>query len=256
MKADSWFRVWTRILDNPKLQTMDPSLFRQLINFWSLSKLNNGTLPPVAEIAWRLRRTSAEVSADIEALLDKEYGLLERRGKSISPTRWEDWQTRKPVSTERVQRFRSKSRNDNETLNETPIETRVETLSETLGNANVTQKRNTEERRGEEKRIPPTPLPGGDAAQFELQLAPTRRFVKPTPEEVEAYALSITFPLSGQSFFDYYESKGWRVGQTPMKDWKAAVRTWKQRRTEAAGASVSGAPRRGPVDLGDTSDAN
>jgi len=29
-------------------------------------------------------------------------------------------------------------------------------------------------------------------------------------------------------FFDYYEANGWRVGKNPMKDWKAAVRTWER----------------------------
>ena len=53
------------------------------------------------------------------------------------------------------------------------------------------------------------------------------KFVKPTPEDVTAYAKSIDFPLNGCSFCDFYESKGWRVGRNPMKDWKAAVRTWK-----------------------------
>ena len=28
---------------------------------------------------------------------------------------------------------------------------------------------------------------------------------------------------------DFYESKGWKVGNQPMKDWKASVRTWEQR---------------------------
>ena len=27
-----------------------------------------------------------------------------------------------------------------------------------------------------------------------------------------------------QEFIDFYESKGWMVGKTPMKDWKAACR--------------------------------
>ena len=27
-----------------------------------------------------------------------------------------------------------------------------------------------------------------------------------------------------QGFIDFYESKGWMVGKTPMKDWKAACR--------------------------------
>ncbi len=28
---------------------------------------------------------------------------------------------------------------------------------------------------------------------------------------------------------DYYESKGWKVGNAPMKDWKASVRLWERK---------------------------
>ena len=31
-----------------------------------------------------------------------------------------------------------------------------------------------------------------------------------------------------KSFLNYYESNGWKVGKNPMKDWKAAVRTWEK----------------------------
>lgn len=55
----------------------------------------------------------------------------------------------------------------------------------------------------------------------------TKAFIKPTPEEVSFYASEINFNLEGQKFCDYYESKGWFVGRSPMKNWKACVRTWK-----------------------------
>lgn len=56
-----------------------------------------------------------------------------------------------------------------------------------------------------------------------------RRFVKPTVEEVEAYCRDRGNGVSAEVFCDFYESKGWKVGSTPMKDWKAAVRTWEKR---------------------------
>lgn len=61
-----------------------------------------------------------------------------------------------------------------------------------------------------------------------------QRFKKPTPKEVTDYARSIGFTLDGGQFCDFYESKGWKVGKTPMKDWRAAVRTWKRTSKPAA----------------------
>lgn len=59
------------------------------------------------------------------------------------------------------------------------------------------------------------------------------RFVAPSAQEISEYAKSIDFALEGIVFVDYYKTRGWKLkGGQPMKDWKAAVRTWKNRRKE------------------------
>lgn len=55
-----------------------------------------------------------------------------------------------------------------------------------------------------------------------------KKFVKPTVEEIGAYCKERNNRIDPQKFFDYYESNGWKVGKNPMKDWKAAVRTWER----------------------------
>lgn len=55
-----------------------------------------------------------------------------------------------------------------------------------------------------------------------------KRFTKPTVQEIEEYCISRGNTVNAQRFFDYYESNGWKVGKNPMKDWKAAVRTWEK----------------------------
>lgn len=54
------------------------------------------------------------------------------------------------------------------------------------------------------------------------------RFVKPTIEDVNAYVLEKGYHIDAESFVNYYDSKGWVVGKSPMKDWHAAVRTWEK----------------------------
>ena len=54
-------------------------------------------------------------------------------------------------------------------------------------------------------------------------------FEKPTIEEIKAYCAERKNNIDATSFFDFYESKGWKVGTAKMKDWKASVRTWEQR---------------------------
>ena len=55
------------------------------------------------------------------------------------------------------------------------------------------------------------------------------KFIRPTASEVNDYAKEIGFiSLDSSYFLDHYDSNGWLVGKNPMKDWKAAVRTWKR----------------------------
>ena len=55
------------------------------------------------------------------------------------------------------------------------------------------------------------------------------RFTPPTLDEVAAYCSERGNGVDPQQFIDFYTSKGWKVGDQPMKDWKAAVRTWERR---------------------------
>ena len=56
-----------------------------------------------------------------------------------------------------------------------------------------------------------------------------KRFSPPTIEEVTAYCRERNNNVDPERFIDFYASKGWRVGNQPMKDWRACVRTWEQR---------------------------
>lgn len=51
-----------------------------------------------------------------------------------------------------------------------------------------------------------------------------KRFAPPTLAEVQAYVSERQSPVDPQGFIDFYASKGWMVGKTPMEDWKAACR--------------------------------
>jgi len=86
--------------------------------------------------------------------------------------------------------------------------------------------------------IPPNPLPG-EVQQAALVCVdddqPKRkRFVAPTVEQVLAYCQERGNDIDPSSFVDPYSAKGWKVGSSPMKDWKVCVRTWKQRRKQQA----------------------
>ena len=68
---------------------------------------------------------------------------------------------------------------------------------------------------------------------------PVKRFIKPTAEEVRAYCAERGNRVDAQAFVDFYAAKGWKVGNAPMKDWKAAVRTWEKRDAERKQSATS-----------------
>ncbi len=79
-----------------------------------------------------------------------------------------------------------------------------------------------EKEKKKEREIKETTLTGGKEK-------PPARFSPPTVDEVASYCRDRQNDVNAQRFVDSYAAKGWKIGQTPMKDWKAAVRTWEQR---------------------------
>lgn len=57
----------------------------------------------------------------------------------------------------------------------------------------------------------------------------SKRFLKPTVEDVRAYCTERKNTVDPEQFYDYYEANGWTQGKgKPIKDWKACVRTWEK----------------------------
>ena len=74
---------------------------------------------------------------------------------------------------------------------------------------------------------------------------PTRtRFIPPSVEEIADYCHERQNGIDARRFFDYYTANGWQQGRgKPIRDWRAAVRTWErsQHGTNHSGAGYSAA---------------
>lgn len=69
-----------------------------------------------------------------------------------------------------------------------------------------------------------------------------KRFTPPTVEEVEDYINEKGYNIDAHKFVDYYTANGWRVGKSPMKDWRAAVRNWSRNNYQSDKKQGSGNP--------------
>lgn len=65
-----------------------------------------------------------------------------------------------------------------------------------------------------------------------------KRFTPPTVDEVKAYCNERRNNVDPEQFVAFYSSKGWKVGDQPMKDWKQAVITW-EKRQKGSGKTVN-----------------
>jgi hypothetical protein len=67
-------------------------------------------------------------------------------------------------------------------------------------------------------------LPGVDGEKATRRQA----FRVPTVAEVAAYCAERENGVDAEAFVAHYQAKGWVVGKSPMRDWRAAVITWER----------------------------
>lgn len=55
------------------------------------------------------------------------------------------------------------------------------------------------------------------------------KFIPPTIDEIKAYCDERNSSVDPESFYSFYESKGWMIGKNKMKNWKMAISTWERK---------------------------
>ena len=171
----------------------------------------------------------------IEPLNDSERGrlftaMLEYAESGVLPEFKGNERYVWPVAKQSIDRAREESHKGRENGSkggrpQKPEETKQNQQKPTETNENQTKPTETHKDKDKEKekeKIKETPINGCKEKLL-------TRFSPPTIEEVAAYCRERGNKVDAQRFTDFYASKGWRVGNQPMKDWKAAVRTWEQR---------------------------
>jgi hypothetical protein len=190
-----WFRFYTEVLEDPKVQTLDPEDFKHWVNLLCLAAKNDGIIPEIGNVSFALRETFTTVSTVLERLCQR--GLIDKlsggpNGWHYAPHGWDKRQYKSDTSTDRVKRFRERSK----TVTVTPPDTDTE----------------------QNKKKTPT--------------VSKKSFTRPTIDDVRDYCDSRNNGIDPQAFIDHYEANGWKVGRNSMKDWKASVRTWERSRKE------------------------
>ena len=122
-----WFRLYTDILDDPKMKYLDDSAFRFLISLLVVAceqELDGKITLSKLEISWRVRRHISVVRKCLP--LFEKLKIISIENDGLQFINWNKRQFKSDDVTERVKRFR----NVTKSLHETPPETETETETE------------------------------------------------------------------------------------------------------------------------------
>lgn len=143
-----WIKLYIEILDDPKMGRLPDWLWRRTIELFLLAgeNRNDGELPPVSDIAWRLRLDEAKLSEALRALSQVRVVELLPDGKTWKIVNFERRQAA-VSSTDRVRKHRVE-RKRNETFHgmkrdETDTDTESDTESDTKTETEKKQRRSS-----------------------------------------------------------------------------------------------------------------
>ena len=111
-----WFRFYSEALDDPKVQSLKPELFKVWINFLCISSKFSGRVPR-EDVSFYLRINEKTANQMLDSLAHK--GLIDVDGEFLVPHNWKRRQFVSDGSTERVKNFRNRSNQKKENVSVT-----------------------------------------------------------------------------------------------------------------------------------------
>jgi len=112
--ADHWWRASDGSIDHPKLLKLSDAMHRAWFTLMCIASANGGSLPPLEDIALRLREKPARIATWIAHLVAGE--LFDNDGGIFKPHNWDKRQYKTDAAdmtnAERQKNFRKRQRED------------------------------------------------------------------------------------------------------------------------------------------------
>jgi hypothetical protein len=109
MGMGRWWRAYDDTLHDPKVQRLAPPLFKTWFNLLCIASKNEGTLPPIADVAFELHMSEHKAAEFLTALTARQLFDLRADGK-FEPHNWTGRQYKSdvtdPTAAERMKRYR------------------------------------------------------------------------------------------------------------------------------------------------------
>lgn len=210
-----WFRLYNELLDDPKVQQLNPELFKFWINILCIASKNEGKLPSIEAISYHVRASKEATDSLVFALKEAQliHEFSNQHGTWLAPHAWQKRQYKSDTSSERVKRYRNAQRNE--------VVTPPETDTEQIQN-----KRKVKEKTALKKPSPPSKNNRGTRLKEDWDI----------PQEWGEWAVSdcgwdvAKVIKTGEKFKDHWLSV---AGTKGVKlDWFAVWRNWCRRTNE------------------------
>ena len=216
-----WIKIVTDIFDDEKIQVIEsmPEGDTIVVIWFKLlclaGKVNqSGLLLLTSKIAYTEDMLSAVFRHDVKLVrialtAFEQMGMIEITDNTLHVVNWDKHQNIKGLDEIREQaRLRQQAYRD-----------RQKSLPESTENKNVEEDKEYKNKSKSKNAL----------HNATRNVTKRKRFTPPTIDEVSSYCKERNNSVDPERFIDFYSSKGWKVGNQPMKDWKAAVRTWEKR---------------------------
>jgi hypothetical protein len=125
-KGQRWFRFYSAVLHCAKAQQLSDRHYRGWVNVLCAASENDGVLPEITALAFKLRMRPIDAGLLLQAL-SKAKLLDQLADGRFMPHDWNEHQYVSDVSTKRVKAFRERSRNVSETPSDTDTDTDADT---------------------------------------------------------------------------------------------------------------------------------
>ena len=219
-----WIKITTDIFDDEKILLIEsmPDAYAVITVWFKLlcmaGKQNNSGVFMLGKIAYTDKMLATifrmnENTVTMALNIFQQFGMIEIIDGVITIPNWNKHQT---LDSYEAKKKRDRLYQAQRRANQRAI-VEKSSDSKTTQSSYVAISDKEEEKEREEENI------YSSAAQKK-----TTRFTPPTVEQVSQYCKERGNNVSAERFVDYYTANGWKVGKNPMKDWKAAVRTWER----------------------------
>ena len=216
--SNLWFKFYGgEYLSDPKIERLTPLERSCWVTLLCMASMNNGVIEYLT-VESLLNRSGIQYDPYYPEEWEAALSVLTKFQNmkmiktfddgSIELINWEKRQSYTMTAYERVKKHRENKK-------------KLENDNEMITNDNANDNTKIKKNKIKKNKINNTDT---DVAKATT----SSKFVKPELKEVEEYCKERQNGIDPQHFLDYYNSNGWKVGKNPMKDWRAAIRTWER----------------------------